>query len=449
MLSENHPTSFFSIENFLTFNTVTGRLLLFIFYSSAIAITIFIILHAPVYAIGDEKFYIFSAKSLIKNTLYYELSIGNPLGYTYLLYLVSQTGIGYLYAGYIITLISSVALFSGIMIILKKTFGLKEAYLHLSAITILFAMLIGNIICIASDDMYYSAIFIWIIIYLAEAVQKNKSWKYFALIGAIMSLTLLIRPLTYLYFAGSIISFLIISLASKDLYLKNILRISAFASAFIIMFTVQQYPSIKERGKIAFENKISDTLKTKANWTQKNTLTTIILAKGGTLEEDNKRASWKQCDEYLSKYGNDALPQNSFSRLIWNPLFVLKYALIGFLKIADTYFMHTGFAFVLPILFLFRPKDKYYKKYAFITVLMISSLLIYLFEALNHIENRHLILPHILLSICGVYYLQKLKTEGNKYADILAFLQLFAMFIIMISSCKFFFLHPAGAVFYN
>lgn len=408
--------------------------LIFILYAGIITVALLIILETTQKPQGDEIFYIQWAKDIGTNGLYSEMAKGHPVGYTALFYLLIQTGLKPIFAGDLISLISTIAVYIGARYIAKKYFELRGLFLELALVSMLFGLLSGNYIFVASDDMYYMALFIWIAIYLSEIVLSQGNNQKFALTGALLSLTLLIRPLALLLFTASIPALIFVPINKGPG--RKVGGLLIFIVAFAIIFLLQQIPALHETGHIALENKMPDSVKTKITWTQKQVLTDILKENHIKVEENGQEASWRQCEEYLKIHGAASLPSNPLSRLFWSPWFVLKHAGIGVAKVVYILLRHTGILWMLPIIFLIFRRWRENKRIVFFTILVLGYLFLYLISALNFVETRHMIMPFIFLSMCGVNALFKLRQEENSYAGKLLILQLCTLLLIMALDLK-------------
>lgn len=416
-------------NSLLSSNVLLFKGMIILLYAGILTITLLIIFQATRQPEGDEIFYIQWAKDFEFHGLYHVLARGNPIGYTAILSLLISAGLKPIIAGDVIAFVSTVAVYIGARIIARRYFKLTGLYLEIALLTMLYGFTSGNYVWVASDDMYFAAFFIWIALYVGNSAMRWDSYSRFIIGGVLLSLSLLIRPLTLLLFPAVVLALLLTPLDTS--VLKKFSYIILFITAFGAITLLQQFPALHEKGHFVLETKIPDSVKSHVTWSQKQVLTDILREQHRKLEEKGTGASWNQCKNYLQQHGPAALPSNQFSRLIWSPFFVLKYYSIGLVKTAYIFLRHTGILWLLPFLLLVFKKWSDEKRIVFFTILTLTYLLLYLFSALNFIETRHMILPFIFFSLCGTSVLYRLKQENNIQADRLLILQFFVLLLIM------------------
>jgi len=417
-------------------SAIIGRVITSLFYLGIIGIMLLEVSHYFVGTHGDESYYVDYTKAIGDNGIYKEVANGNPVGYTAIVYALSKLGLSLLLTGRFLTLISTFAFYLSLKYIGRNIFNLSGAYLQLALLTCLLGVLGSHFYFIFCPDMFYYVIIMWIIVLMWRIVNKWAGWQIFALVGTLISVTILIRPLSLIFFMAFLLALFFISFFTKVGIWRKASVFISFIAAFIIIFLFQQYPSLHKSGGFAFENKINDP-NTKATWEQRRILTTLKKEKGEKTD-GNFYVSWKQCDNYLKQYGPNSLPKGATQVLFWSPTFFIKHFIFGLIDVLRGFLRDTGFVFIFPFIFLFRPSFAGYKKFAFFTVISLVYIAIYLFITLDSVEIRHILIPMVISALAGIAILKNLMDEGKKYAVTFLNLQMAALFLILLLDIKFF-----------
>ncbi len=440
---QNHPL----IEKLVGWNTASGKFITILLYLSFIVFMIGTIYKTAPYPHGDEGYYISMARNIRDYGIFNEMAKGNPVGFTIPLFLLTSLGIETRLAGQILSLLSTIAVFFGIRYISQKLFNLSGAYLQLALITVLLVISSVKDYWFAGSDNFYTAIFIWILIYLWKIVETWSPLKSFILAGVLMSVTALIRPLTLLLLVSSIGAMVFISFFNKAPAGKKVMAIIAFIVAFGLVFIVQQYPSLKETRTLAFERKIPDDTASyrrkiadtvKSNWTQRLALTNLLIEQGKKkLHKGPVYPSWVQTDEYIAKNGQGSLPGSALQVPAWNFHYFIKYLIKGILMVLYNFIRESGLIFVLPLIFLFRFSFKDYRKYSFFTIIMLIYTGIYIFLALNYVEPRDVFIPLLFTSVMGVALLKEMDFEAKKGVQVFAIIQFAVVLINLLLNVRY------------
>jgi len=434
-------------EEFLSFSTKKGQIFISIFLIGFLSIIVKALLHISPKALGDEIFYVLFTENISKNGIYQEMANGNPVGYTIIVNLISRIGFSILTSGRILSFISTLAVFIGLWNIGVKFFNFSKPYVIFAILTLIPGIVTsGKYIYVASDDMYYTAFFIWIAVFIWETANSwNNGWN-FMLSGAVLSCTLLIRPLALLIFPATIVALAVTAYFIKRPAFKKYLFIFAYILGFCAVFLLQQTPALVEKGKIALENKTPDSVKTGVTWLQKSELTNILRDEGKKTE-DGKSASWKQCNDYLTEHGPESLPKHFVQRFMWHPELYIKYCFIGTLKIIFILFRHTGILLIFPFILFFLVDFQELRKIIFFETFYIAYLSLYVIISLNLIETRHFIIPLIFMVFAGVLALQTMVTKKYKYSNLFGLAQLAILSIILLQDFNFYFFRTADWIF--
>jgi hypothetical protein len=409
--------------------SILGKVLVTLYYIAAIALMVLVFYkHFPSVSSGDEGFYAKKAAAIGQNGLYKEMSEGNPVGYTFPVYILSLLGMQMLTAARFLTVLSTLFVIFSLRFIGQRYFRLQGFFLNLLTVMTLLTILSGTFFVSGISDMWYAGIMIWVLIYIWNTVKVWAGWQRFALSGIFLSATLMVRPLTIIFIVAVMCAIIFIAFFTKVSAAKKITNIVVMLIFIFITVLLQQYPAIHERSMIALENKGNE--KYHANWVQLNTLSMMKADKGEKLSNGH-HASWQETDDYLKANGEKSLPSGYFERMQWNPGFYLRHLLKTFFDIIYSFFRQIGILFLIPLVFLFKKNDDY-RRISWFEILAIVYVGLYAAIDLWS-ETRHLFIPMLISCLLGLHLLNKLRQSGWKNNQwVLAFQHVMIIMIIAL-----------------
>ncbi|WP_169051720.1 glycosyltransferase family 39 protein [Flavobacterium sp. H122] len=264
-----------------------------------------------------------------------------------------------------------------------------------------------------SDFMSICLLFItlWQLIEFFEN-EKAFNSKKMLLIGAILGISITVRPtvlLVYLVFSISLLFFkkyrLVITYKLKELFLI------AFSSLFLIIL-INLYPVIHEH-KIVLDVK-EIPKETGVNWLQRN----YLMAKfwdNGSLDKGNWLSTQDVID-YKMKNPNAFIPKDNFEILMQEPGLYARQMTRMFVKANYTYFrfMYLFFPILWLIFFPVFKKNNLSKetdKYKLIILTLFLSTLFFSFMAIKMFEPRWVVAILLVYALFSIEYLIKFKQE--------------------------------------
>lgn len=382
---------------------------------------------------GDESKYLEDILFYKENGLY--LSIVKGVSITYLIFsaFVEEFVDNPLLSIRITSLISSLFFLVVTIIIERKYFRLSLNYRNVAYISILYVIVLQNSLFNGINDLLldFFGSFVFLIIFLEMNNQENsliRSKKNFLLIGVFIALMICTRKMALVY----IPSFLfILILIRKTEPSKLVVKASYLFIGFIVVLFLLNYPSIKENGKLSFDDKI---LKADVNWSQFDYYNMLMIHKGKGIR--GKHVNIKEVKNYIDINGTEALPTTFYEMIFFDIkltliefLHGLKSSFIGFLR-------SLGLLFLLGLCFIKIKKGdllifKIKNPSNVIILFGLSFTLLISFIVISYIQFRWFMIFLPLIIISFLSNMEELKMNST-IKNILLLLHILSLFIMNI-----------------
>ena len=171
----------------------------------------------------------------------------------------------------------------------------------------------------------FLGIFIILLLYFLcyKIFQSKRNYSNFFFIGILFSLCISIRITSFLAIPLIVLSFYFWYKTNSISYKDKVVHITIALITSLFLTIIIHYPSIKEKGRLSFENKNPKDV----NWTQRNYLGLKKIDDG--VEKLHRDAIWKNTkfDEvrsYIKQNGKESLPQSLPEVITLNPTLFLK-----------------------------------------------------------------------------------------------------------------------------
>ncbi|WP_157663492.1 hypothetical protein [Gilvibacter sp. SZ-19] len=181
-----------------------------------------------------------------------------------------------------------------------------------------------------------------------------------------------------------------------------------WAVALVVLLLALNYPSLKENGKLAYDQKLPPT-GTVASWPQRQYLAQLMVNQGALSNYNHP--SWEQTDAYLGKYGENALPRTVSEAMLQDPAFTIKEFVKDFIYVFQyttrsvglIYFLILGFALIE----LWKKRSLAAVNY--IPLALLGTISVFALIIISFVELRWL----APLAIGSLFYFERQLMKGN------------------------------------
>jgi 4-amino-4-deoxy-L-arabinose transferase-like glycosyltransferase len=408
----------------------------FILLSVVIILHIIYLFTAP--NLGDEAFYINEINKVRDLGLFTAMAEGFSYLFVVLAIMIDVV-VGNEYVSMrLIGLASSI----GIFIACFSVFNLLKIDLQYKSI---FILTISYILTMnveffqgMSDRLMVLLVLLGFIYYFHYYFNKENI-KYLWMSGVFLGLSLWVRSFSLIFLLGFSLFFVFLFFTQKKegvfTFVKN-----GFLWGIIIIIVafVPQMPSLITNKNLAFEDKNTP----EHNWAVRNWFTHIERKNTNSIFY-YQRVSWERMDSLIIQSGGiENIPVSIPEQCKEDPKFFVDNILSNIFRLLFFVVYGIGLLGILSLDYLRKPEQiiKYYKEPP--NIIIISCLIVICITGMalsviiiNYIEWRWFTLPLLLLSVLGIYKLNRITNDNYKRnVIILQYIFLIAMLVNIIRS---------------
>ena len=281
---------------------------------------------------------------------------------------------------------------------------------------------------------FFLGVFIILLLYvmLVELFKNKNQILSFALVGALFSITLSIRPTSIVALPLIIFVLFFWFIKSEDVLIKKIRKLSLALLAFLVITGFLHYPSLKENQSLSFYDKnpkiyhrnpdIKDV-----TWQQRNYLGLKKVEEG--IAPRNRDAVWsytkfEEVDRYLKKHGKNSIPRTFSEFVIKDPVLLAKISVYNIFTALLRFMRFWGFLFLLvliPFINLKKIRTNFSDIKQLPSILLVLSIVIFSIVCGTFLEFRWFAGYDILLPIAILFQINNLPIFKRVYINNLFF----------------------------